>query len=176
MTKKSAGILLYRFVDGNFEVLLVHPGGPYWAKKDLGAWSIPKGEFEDEDPIDAAKREFSEEIGISIAGDLLSLTPQKQKGGKIVYAWAIEGDLDTSKVRSNTFEMEWPPKSGRKQQFPEIDKAEWFPSQVAYRKMHKGQNELVKELAEKLNIDVNWEADESSNSEGDSNPSQLELF
>lgn len=126
MSKQSSGILLYRQKNDQLEVLCVHPGGPFWKKKDLGAWSIPKGEFEDEDALLAAKREFEEETGIPIDGEMVALTPQKQKGGKVVYAWAVEGDLNPEDIRSNTFELEWPPKSGKRQQFPEIDKAEWL--------------------------------------------------
>ena len=117
MEKKSAGILLYRLKNKFLEVLLVHPGGPFWTKKDLGAWSIPKGEFtKDENPLDAAKREFQEELGIDCTGEFIPLTPIKQRGGKIVHAWALEGDIAPNQIKSNTFEMEWPPKSGRKQE------------------------------------------------------------
>ena len=151
MGKQSAGILLYR-QKKYLEVFLVHPGGPFWAKKDAGAWSIPKGEFEGEDPLLAAKREFLEEIGIAIEGEAMALVPQKQKGGKVVYAWAIEGDLSPSEIRSNMFELEWPPKSGKKQLFPEIDKAEWFPLQVAVQKINQGQVAFIQELAEKLGL------------------------
>ena len=122
--KQSAGILLYRSADPETEVLLVHPGGPFWKNKDAGAWTIPKGEFEEsEDPLAAAIREFKEETGFTLHGEFIALTPIQQKAGKIVYAWAIEGDIDATKVKSNFFEMEWPPKSGKKQSFPEIDKA-----------------------------------------------------
>ena len=143
MGKQSAGILMYRLRNDRLEILLVHPGGPFWAKKDLGAWSIPKGEFEDEDAAEAAKREFREETGVSIEGDMMPLTPQKQKGGKVVHAWALEGDLDPSNIRSNMFELEWPPKSGKIQLFPEIDKAEWFPVHTAIKKINKGQIGLI---------------------------------
>jgi predicted NUDIX family NTP pyrophosphohydrolase len=154
MAKQSAGILLYRRKRDQLEVLLVHPGGPFWAKKDQGAWSIPKGEYEDEDALAAAKREFEEETGIPIEGEILALSPQKQKGGKLVDAWAVEGDLDAERVRSNTFEMEWPPKSGKKQQFPEIDKAGWFPVATALEKINPGQAAFIHELIQKLDIDV----------------------
>jgi predicted NUDIX family NTP pyrophosphohydrolase len=150
MTKHSAGILLYRLKDHTLEVFLVHPGGPFWAKKDDGAWSIPKGEFEEEDAQTAAKREFHEETGLYVEGDLLELNPQKQKGGKIVYAWALEGDLDPDEVKSNTFVLEWPPRSGKTQAFPEIDKGEWFTVQTALLKINQGQAGLIKELVEKL--------------------------
>jgi predicted NUDIX family NTP pyrophosphohydrolase len=154
MAKQSAGILLYRRKRDQLEVLLVHPGGPFWAKKDQGAWSIPKGEYEDEDALAAAKREFEEETGIPIEGEILALSQQKQKGGKLVDAWAVEGDLDAERVRSNTFEMEWPPKSGKKQQFPEIDKAGWFPVATALEKINPGQAAFIHELIQKLDIDV----------------------
>lgn len=150
MSKQSAGILLYRLKNKRLEVLLVHPGGPFWKKKDTGAWSIPKGEFEAEDALHAAKREFEEEIGISVEGRFVALETQKQKGGKIVQAWAVEGDLDPQKIRSNTFEMEWPPKSGQKQKFPEIDRAEWFPVPTALEKINQGQAAFIHELANKL--------------------------
>ncbi len=153
MAKKSAGILLYRFKGGILEVFLVHPGGPFWAKKDLGAWSIPKGEIaENEDPLDTAKREFREELGVDFSGDLIPLTPIKQRGGKIVYAWASEGDMDPDKIKSNTFEMEWPPKSGRKREFPEIDRGEWFNISDAKRKINPAQSALIDELVGKLGL------------------------
>lgn len=151
MGKQSAGILLYRIANEILEVFLVHPGGPFWAKKDLGAWSIPKGEFEDdEDALIAAKREFEEETGMPIEGEAMALAPQKLKSGKVVYAWAVEGDLDPAKVRSNTFEMEWPPRSGRVQSFPEIDRAGWYPVEEAIRKINPGQAGFIEELGEKL--------------------------
>ncbi|MBC7237694.1 MAG: NUDIX domain-containing protein [Chloroflexi bacterium] len=154
MAKKSAGILMYRFRDDQLEFLLVHPGGPLWAKKDLGAWSIPKGEFEEEeDALAAAKREFLEETGVIVEGELIPLTPQRQKGGKIVYAWAVQGDLDVANIQSNLFELEWPPKSGRKKYFPEIDKAEWFPIEVAIQKINKGQAAFIYEVAARLDVD-----------------------
>jgi predicted NUDIX family NTP pyrophosphohydrolase len=153
MGKKSAGILLYRFNNKQLEVLLVHPGGPFWAKKDLGAWSIPKGEVEDEEAVDVAKREFFEETGVPIEGELIPLTAQKQKGGKTIYAWAVEGNLDASTIKSNLFELEWPPKSGKKQWFPEVDKAEWFSLQAATQKINPGQVALIDELIEKLGLE-----------------------
>ena len=154
MSNESSGILLYRQENDQLEVLLVHPGGPFWKKKDLGAWSIPKGEFEDEDPLSAAKREFEEEIGTPIDGVMIALRPQEQKAGKVVHAWAVEGDLNPEEIRSNTFEMEWPPKSGRKQAFPEIDRAEWFPVQKALQKINQAQAAFIQELIEKLDIQV----------------------
>lgn len=151
MQKKSAGILLYRFQNNLPEVLLVHPGGPFWAKKDLGVWSIPKGEFEaDENPLDAAKREVKEETGIKVQGDFIELTPVKQKSGKIIYAWALQGDFNSAEIKSNTFEMEWPPKSGIKKAFPEIDKAAWFTTDEAKKKIIEGQVPLINELETKL--------------------------
>ena len=154
MAKQSAGILLYRRKKDLLEVLLVHPGGPFWAKKDQGAWSIPKGEYEGEDALAAAKREFEEETGIPMEGEILALSQQKQKSGKLVDAWAVEGDLDVERVRSNTFEMEWPPKSGNKQQFPEIDKAGWFPVATALEKINPGQAAFIHELIQKLDIEL----------------------
>lgn len=151
MGKKSAGILLYRFKDEQLEALLVHPGGPFWAKKDLGAWSIPKGEFEEgEEALAVAKREFFEETGVAIEGELIPLTAQKQKGGKLIYAWAAEGDLEVSSLKSNQFELEWPPKSGKKQWFPEVDKAAWFSMEMAGQKINPGQAAFIAELIEKL--------------------------
>ena len=151
MAKKSAGILLYRIENKVPEVFLVHPGGPFWAKKDQGAWSIPKGEFDDiEDPLDAAKREFEEETGMKISGEFIDLNPIKQKSGKIVYAWAIEGNIDPAKIKSNEFEIEWPPKSGKMKTFPEIDKAEWFNLHDAKKKIIESQSALIRELAMKL--------------------------
>jgi predicted NUDIX family NTP pyrophosphohydrolase len=152
MAKKSAGILAYRFnKDKLVEFFLVHPGGPFWKKKDAGAWSIPKGEFEDdEDPLKAARREFKEETGVAIEGDFIVLSPVKQKNGKVVYAWGVEADIDTSAIQSNVFEMEWPPKSGKKQQFPEIDKGGWFGISDAKEKINTAQFALVDELNTKL--------------------------
>ncbi len=148
MPKKSAGLLIFRRTLSGIEVLLVHPGGPFWAKKDDGAWSIPKGEFqEDEDPKAAARREFEEELGFGITGKLIPLEAVRQAGGKVVYAWAMEGNLDPGKVKSNTFSMEWPPKSGRRQEFAEIDRAEWFTIEVAKRKILKGQIGFIEQLA-----------------------------
>lgn len=146
MPKQSAGILLFRKKADVLEVLLVHPGGPFFAKKDLGAWSIPKGEFEEEDPLEAAKREFREETGTKAEGTFIPLLPVKQKSGKRIYAWAVEGDLDVEKVSSNTFEIEWPPRSGKQKQFPEIDKAQWFTIADAKEKINSGQIPLLTEL------------------------------
>ncbi|MEO6733877.1 MAG: NUDIX domain-containing protein [Ferruginibacter sp.] len=147
MQKKSAGILLYRFDNKLAEVLLVHPGGPFWAKKDLGVWSIPKGEFDErEKPLNAAIREVEEETGIKLTGDFIELVPVKQKSGKVIYAWALEGDIDPATIISNTFEIEWPPKSGKKKVFPEVDKAAWFPMDEAKGKIIAGQVGLINEL------------------------------
>jgi predicted NUDIX family NTP pyrophosphohydrolase len=147
----SAGLLLYRIRHAAIEVLLVHPGGPYWKPKDDGAWSIPKGEFSGaEDPLVAARREFFEETGVAIEGDLRALKPIQQSGGKIVHAWAVEGDLDPTTIVSNTFDIEWPPRSGRLQSFPEIDRAAWFALPEATRKILRGQVPLLEELARML--------------------------
>jgi predicted NUDIX family NTP pyrophosphohydrolase len=146
-SKKSAGILPWRFNKKKLEVLLAHPGGPFWKNKDLGAWSIVKGEYnDDEEPLSAAKREWQEETGIKVSGKFLALQPVRQKSGKEILAWAVEADIDPTQIESNTFEMEWPPKSGRKQSFPEIDKAEWFTVEEAREKMNPAQVKLVEEL------------------------------
>ena len=153
MAKQSAGILLYRFINNQLQVFLVHPGGPFFKNKDDGSWSIPKGEFaDDENPLDAAKREFLEETGQIIHGNFTALTPIRQKGGKTVHAWAIEGDVDHKTIVSNTFEIEWPPRSGKKQTFPEIDKAAWFDTRLAKIKINAAQSELINELALKIKI------------------------
>lgn len=152
MSKKpSAGILLHRFRGSTLEVFLVHPGGPFWAKKDAGAWSIPKGEFEEqEDPLEAAKREFKEETGFSVQGDFAALTPLKQRSGKLVYAWAVSGDCRAESIHSNTFLLEWPPHSGKRQEFPEVDRAEWFTLESAKEKILKGQAGFLEELEERM--------------------------
>ncbi len=147
MSKKSAGLLLFREKPGNLEVLLVHPGGPFWAKKDDGAWSIPKGEFADgEDPLAAARREFEEELGVAVDGELIPLDAVKQPGGKVVHAWAVRGDFNPSELKSNTFSMEWPPRSGRQREFPEVDRAEWFDVETARTKILKGQAAFLDQL------------------------------
>lgn len=152
MAKRSAGILLYRVAGGAPEVLLVHPGGPYWARKDAGAWSIPKGEYEDgEDPQSCALREFEEETGVELPpGELAELGSVKQKSGKVVTAWAAEGDLDAGAVTSNTFTMEWPPRSGTTAEFPEIDRAGWFEIETAREKLVPAQTEFLDRLLERL--------------------------
>ncbi|HVY98160.1 MAG TPA: NUDIX domain-containing protein [Dongiaceae bacterium] len=155
MAKQSAGLLVYRRRKGAIEVLLAHPGGPFWAKKDRGAWSIPKGEFtEGEAPLDAARREFAEEIGQPVpaaaAGGFIALTPVKQPSRKIVHAFAIEGDLAAENIQSNLFEMEWPPHSGRMQSFPEVDRAAWFGLAEARERLQKGQLPILEELIARL--------------------------
>jgi predicted NUDIX family NTP pyrophosphohydrolase len=154
MGKQSAGLLLYRRDPGNgrLEVFLIHSGGPYWRNKDLEAWSIPKGEYPpQEDPLSAAQREFQEETGFNPASlgtnvQFVPLTPIKQAGGKLVHAWAFEGNCDPSRIKSNTFEQEWPPRSGKRQTFPEVDKAAWFEMEEAKRKIIKSQLPLLQEL------------------------------
>jgi len=147
MPKRSAGILMYRRPGADIELLLVHPGGPFWARKDLGAWSIPKGEYsEGEDALAVARREFEEETGARPRGDLLPLGELVQPGRKIVTAWALEGDFDPAGLKSNLFEIEWPPKSRRKQSFPEVDRAQWFSPADARRKILKGQSEFIARL------------------------------
>jgi predicted NUDIX family NTP pyrophosphohydrolase len=150
--KRSAGILLYRLSGSAPEVLLVHPGGPFWARRDAGAWSVPKGEYEDaDDPLAAARREFEEETGTALeTGELLELGDVKQKNGKVVSAWAAEGDLDPDAVHSNTFTMEWPPRSGRAAEFPEIDRAGWFGIDEARQKLNPAQAEFLDRLLELL--------------------------
>ena len=151
MPKHSAGILLYRPRQGVWEVLLVHPGGPFWASKDEEAWSIPKGEYPPaEDPLAAAYREFKEETSCSAEGEVIPLIPLKQPSGKIIQAWALKGDCDADAIRSNTFSLEWPPRSGLRQDFPEVDRAAWFPLKVAREKILKGQVGFINELVEIL--------------------------
>ena len=147
MAKKiSAGLLLYRR-RGELEVFLVHPGGPFWAKKDAGAWSIPKGEIgEGEEPLQAAQREFLEETGFPIGGEFRPLELLKQSGGKSVHAWAVEADCDPSELRSNLFSLEWPPKSGQTREFPEVDRAAWFTIPQAREKILKGQIGFIDQL------------------------------
>ena len=147
---KSAGILLFRRIHKKPEVLLVHPGGPFWKNKDEGAWTIPKGEFEEgEDPLGTAIREFTEETGNQPVGAFVSLSPIRQKSGKWVYAWALEGDLNAENISSNMFEIEWPPRSGRLQSFPEIDRAAWFDFETARQKINPAQKAFLDELEEK---------------------------
>ncbi len=147
MGKTSAGLLMYRRRHETIEVFLVHPGGPLWSKKDLGAWSIPKGEYlSDEDPLSAAKREFMEETGMQHREPFIELTPTKQAGGKVVRAWAFEGDGEATSITCNTFSMEWPPRSGQQQTFPEVDRAAWFSIEEAKKRIVKGQTPLLTEL------------------------------
>lgn len=147
MAAASAGLLLYRLREGNVEVLLVHPGGPLWARKDIGVWSVPKGLVgSGEDPLEAAKREFNEETGFVASGPFLLLAPVKLKSGKTVHVWAAEGDCDPKEAKSNVFTMEWPPHSGKEQAFPEADRAEWFPLDEAERKISPRQAALLEGL------------------------------
>jgi predicted NUDIX family NTP pyrophosphohydrolase len=151
MPKRSAGLLMYRGSGQCLSVLLVHPGGPFWAKRDLGAWSIPKGEYPpDEEPLAAARREFEEETGMRACGDFRPLGELVQPGRKVVSAWAVEGDFDPATLVSNTFEIEWPPRSGRKALFPEIDRAQWFSIAEARQKILPGQRVFVDRLAQRL--------------------------
>jgi predicted NUDIX family NTP pyrophosphohydrolase len=146
--KRSAGLLVYRLEAQSLELLLVHPGGPFWSKKDDGAWFIPKGEIEaDEEPLATARREFGEELGLSPpAGEPLELGTVKNKGGKLIYAWALPGDLELSGFRSNTFKLEWPPRSGKEREFPEVDQARYFSVEQALQKMHPAELPLVERL------------------------------
>jgi predicted NUDIX family NTP pyrophosphohydrolase len=151
MPKISAGILLYRFISGDPEVLLFHPGGPYWAKKDKGVWSIAKGEVAENETVqDGAIRELEEESGIKIGGDLIELKPVNQKNNKIVHAWALEQDFDPSELKSNLFDMEWPPSSGKRRQFPEMDRAVWFTFTEAKEKIVNGQLPMLEELEKRI--------------------------
>ncbi|HUQ37365.1 MAG TPA: NUDIX domain-containing protein [Aestuariivirga sp.] len=151
-TERSAGILLYRRRTV-VEVFLVHPGGPFWAKKDAGSWSIPKGLYnESENPLEAAKREFREEVGLVIEGEFQPLGHYEQLSGKIITAWAKEHDIDPSKLKSNKFQMEWPPKSGKQKSFPEVDRGEWFSFQTAILKITNGQVPILRTLANHLNV------------------------
>ncbi len=152
MKAQSAGLLLYRQRDGKLEVLLVHPGGPFWQRRDDGVWSIPKGELgENETGMDVARREFQEELGVPApAGDLMELGTVHQAGGKVVHAWAVPGDLDVTRTTSNTFEIEWPPRSGKMQQFPEVDRAAWFDVDTARRKLVPAQRAFIDRLREQL--------------------------
>jgi predicted NUDIX family NTP pyrophosphohydrolase len=149
--KRSAALLVYKRRNTGLDVFLVHPGGPFWARKDLGAWSIPKGEFDDtEDGLTAARREFFEEVGQTVDGTFIALTPVKQRGGKMVHAWAIEGEVDAAALKSNEVEIEWPPRSGRTARFPEVDRGQWFPLAEALRRILPAQAPILEELAAKV--------------------------
>ncbi len=148
MAKTSAGILLFRRRPAGIEVMLVHPGGPFWAKKEEGAWSLPKGlADEGEDLLAAAKREFLEETGMTVEGEFLDLGAHKQPGGKTIVAWACEGDFDPALLKSNTFEIEWPPRSGKTAEFPEVDRAAWFSVDLALMKINTGQKPILAALS-----------------------------
>jgi predicted NUDIX family NTP pyrophosphohydrolase len=154
MPQRSAGLLIHRRTTGVFEFLLVHPGGPFWARKDEGAWSIPKGLIgDDEDELEAAKREAGEELGVAIDGDFQPLGSYRQPGGKIVVAWSVEADIDANAVKSNMFTMEWPPKSGSMKAFPEVDRAGWFTLSEAGRKILKGQRAMLDDFMERRGMD-----------------------
>jgi predicted NUDIX family NTP pyrophosphohydrolase len=156
MTRRSAGLLIYRRTANAVEVLAVHPGGPFWARRDDGAWSIPKGELdhEDDDPYLVARREFAEELGREPPeGEAIDLGEIRQRGGKAVRAFALEGDLDPADIESNTVEIEWPPRSGRRLEIPEVDRAEWFTLDAASRKVNPAQVELLRRLSEQLGVD-----------------------
>ena len=147
MKKRSAGILMYKRSGSDLLLLLVHPGGPFWARKDLGAWSIPKGEYQEgEDPFIVAKREFEEELGAEPCGEFWTLGELVQSSNKQIIAWAVEGDFAVEKLKSNTFELEWPPKSGNKQNFPEVDRAQWFGPAEARRRILAGQRPFIDRL------------------------------
>lgn len=149
-SKTSAGLLMFRWRAGRLEVLLAHPGGPLWARKDLGAWTIPKGEYTDEEPLAAAQREFQEETGFSPAGPFIDLSTVKQRSGKLVSAWAFEGDCDPAELRSSTFQMEWPKGSGRMREWPEVDRAAWFSLTEARLRILPAQEPLLVRLSERL--------------------------
>ncbi len=152
MAKQAAGILLFRRGAAGTEVLLAHPGGPLWARKDIGAWTLPKGQFtEGEQPLDAAKREFEEEMGSAPAGEFQPLGTLKQPSGTVIHAWAVESDFDPASVKSNLFSLEWPPRSGRFAEFPEVDRAAWFSIPEARRKIVKGQAPFLDRLLALLN-------------------------
>ncbi len=150
--KKSAGLIMFRYSDGKLEVLLVHPGGPFWAKKDEGAWSIPKGEYEEhESPFEVARREFTEETGFAAEADTyIPLDPLRQPSRKLISAWAFQGDCDPVAITSNTFTMEWPPRSGKQCEFPEVDRGGWFAIEEAMKKITKGQLGFLEQLCRKL--------------------------
>jgi predicted NUDIX family NTP pyrophosphohydrolase len=151
--KQSAGILAYKRDEGRLYIFLVHPGGPFWANKDDGAWTIPKGLIEDdEETLAAARREFAEETGQIVDGDFVALTPCRQPSRKVIHAFAIEADIEANNIKSNEFELEWPPRSGRKQSFPEVDRGAWFEIDEARRRIQKGQLPILDELLHRLEI------------------------
>lgn len=151
MTRASAGLLVYRRRPSGLEVFLVHPGGPFWTRKDYGAWSLPKGQIEDgEDPLSAAIREFREETGHEASGDFRALVPVRQRSGKLVHAWMVEGDYDAARITSQTFEMEWPPRSGRLRSFPEVDRAGWFSLAEARKRLIPAQASFIDQLERAL--------------------------
>ena len=151
MAKRSAGLLMFRSTGGELEVFLVHPGGPFWTGKDAGAWTVPKGEYVDgEEPLDAAKREFTEETGFTAKGNFIALGTVRQTSGKIVNAWAFEGDCDPRKLKSNFCEIEWPPRSGRKLEIPEVDRGAWFGLSEARKRILKSQEPFLDVLGEKV--------------------------
>lgn len=163
VAKQSAGIVVYRKTGKGVEVLIVHPGGPFWAKKDKGAWSIPKGEYEDGEPLDTAKREYREETGHDAPeGDYTELGSVKNKSGKTIHAWAVEGDLDITKLASNTFSVEWPPKSGQQQEYPEVDRAGWFTPEKAMQKLNPAQAPFVERLLEQLDLKLDKPPEQAS--------------
>ena len=151
MARQSAGLLVYKRAKSGLQIFLVHPGGPFWAKKDRGAWSIPKGEFaEGEEALAAACREFREEVGQDVAGPFVALTPRRQPSRKMIHAWAVEGEVDAEALVSNEFELEWPPRSGRMQRFPEVDAGTWFTFEEAKGRIQPGQLPILEELAQLL--------------------------
>ncbi len=156
MSVHSAGILVYRYKNSDLQVLLVHPGGPFWSRKDLGSWSIPKGIFdESENPLDAAKREFMEETGFAVEGEFIELGELRQPSKKIIHAWSIEDNFDISQLKSNTFKLEWPRKSGNIEEYPEVDKGEWFSLDIAQKKIFKGQREFLARLVNRVQFSRN---------------------
>ena len=160
MSVHSAGILVYRYHNNDLQVLLVHPGGPFWSGKDLGAWSIPKGIFdESEKPLDAAKREFREETGFGVEGEFIELGELRQPSKKIIHAWSIEDNFDLSQLKSNTFKLEWPRKSGNIQEYPEVDQGEWFSLDIAQKKIFKGQREFLARLVNRVQFSRNKAGD-----------------
>ena len=173
MKKHSAGLVVYRRRIDGVEVFLTHPGGPFFVKKDV--WGIPKGEYEDEDPLKAARREFQEEIGQAAPqGKTIDLGEIKRSDGKIIKAWAVEGNPDAAAINSNLFDLEWPPRSAKIQQFPEVDKAKWFKLDHASGKLHKGQEVFIQRLAEALGIDI--DSIEPGPGQPHEQPSQGSLF